>query len=77
MHPHVLDQLAHTLNDELRQCAARISATRVARPARRWPRWLRRTTTASTGGRLVRDRHAIAIGSRRLRTATNTQSVKR
>jgi hypothetical protein len=31
----------------------------------------------ATGGRLVRDRYAIAIGSSRPRTATNTQSVKR
>lgn len=72
MHPHLLYQLAQTRTDELRQRAARVSATRVARPARRWPRWLRRTTTPPSGGGLERDPYAIAIGSSRPRTTTNT-----
>lgn len=77
MHPHLLYQLAQTRNDELRQRAARVSTTRVARPARRWPRWLRRTTTPWTGGRLVRDPCAIAIGSSRPRTTTDTAFPER
>jgi hypothetical protein len=46
MHPHLLYQLAAARNDEIRQAAARVSATRPARSAvRPWSRWLRQVTT--------------------------------
>jgi hypothetical protein len=72
VHPDLLYQLAQTRNDELRQRAARVSATRVARPARRWPRWLRQTTTPPSGGGLERDPYAITARSSRPRTTPNT-----
>jgi hypothetical protein len=77
MHPHLLYQLSQTRNDEIRQ-SARASATRPARSAvRRWPRWLRRTTTPPTGGCLVRDPYANAIRSSRPRITTNSVSAER
>jgi hypothetical protein len=77
MHPHLLYQLAQARNDEIRQ-SAWVSATRPAWSAvRRWPRWLRRTTTPPAGGGLVRDPSAIATRSSRPRTTTTTFSAER
>lgn len=78
MHPHLLYQLAQARNDEIRQSATRVAATRPARSAvRRRPRWLDRITTPPTGGRLKREPGAIAIRSSRPRTTTNTLSAER
>jgi hypothetical protein len=68
MHPNLLYQLATARNHEIRQRAARVSATRPARSAvHRWPRWLRRTATPPASGRLKRDPGAITIRSSRPR----------
>jgi hypothetical protein len=76
MHPSLLYQIAAARNDELRQCAARVSTTSVAGPARRWPRWVRRITTRPAGRRPERDPRAITSGSSRPR-ATSTLSAER
>jgi hypothetical protein len=60
MHPHLLYQLAAARNDEIRQAAAGVSATRQARSALRpWSRWLRHLSTPPTrwspGARSRRD----------------------
>lgn len=78
MHPQLLYRLAQTQNDELRQRAARVSATGPARSAvRPWSRWLRQLTTPPIGGRLERGPSAIAIRSSRPRTTANTLSPER
>jgi hypothetical protein len=72
-HPSLLYQLAAARTDERRHGAARASATRAARSARRrWPRWLLRTAAPRTGGRLDRDSRAIAIRSSAPPTTTST-----
>ncbi len=52
MHPSLLYHIAAARNDEQWVRAGRPSATRVTRPAHRWPRWLHRSpsprTTTST-----------------------------
>ncbi len=76
MHPSLLHQIAAARNDELRQCAARVSTTRVARPARRWPRWLPRITSLPAASRPERDPRAITTDSTRPGT-TSTLSAAR
>ena len=74
MHPHLLYQLAAARYDEIRQAAARVSATRPARSALRpWSRWLRHLSTPPTGGRLERAPGATAIRSSGRRTTPDKQ----
>lgn len=78
MHPHLLYQLATARNDEIRQRAARVSATRSARSAApRRSRWVRRTGVPPTGPRLEREPAVIAIPSSQPRTTPNTLSAER